>query len=132
MHFCALPVIKQAKPALKATSATALQNATKHVDNAFSRFFKGESKYPTNAGVKIAHKAIDTAQLNKTKVRVVSPEFMPQIRLRRNHLQRLVSLGTRNYYQPEKLRHTVKTVLNGWIRMHSAFTDSKTIALAWS
>lgn len=47
MQSSALPQIKAVKPELKATSATALQNACKQVDTAFSRFFSGIAKHPT-------------------------------------------------------------------------------------
>lgn len=79
-----------------------------------------------NAGTNIAQKAIRTAQLNTQTVRVVSPEFTPQIRLRRNHQQRLVSLGRRTN-QPNKLRHAERIVLNSWIWGSTVRSDSKTL-----
>jgi putative transposase len=82
-----------------------------------------------NAGTNIANKAIGTAQLNKEKVRVVRSEFTPQIRLRRNHQQRLVSLGRRTNQQ-NKLRQTEKTILNGWVQKYIVESDSLPVALA--
>ncbi len=79
----------------------------------------------------IAYKAMSTAQLNNQKVRVVSSEFTPQIRLRRYHQQRLVSRGRRTSQQ-NKLRHAERTVLNRWIQESAVRSDSKTLALARS
>ena len=41
-----LTVLKQEKPFLKSVDKCALQNACKHLDDAFDRFFKKTSKYP--------------------------------------------------------------------------------------
>ena len=47
-----------------------------------------------NAGVNIGNKGIKQEMLNLDRVRLVRPEFTPQIRLRRNHFLRVVSRGT--------------------------------------
>ena len=46
MQVTGLPELKASKPFLKETCATALQNAVRQTDTAFSRFFSGKSKYP--------------------------------------------------------------------------------------
>ncbi|MBR8833230.1 MAG: transposase [Stigonema ocellatum SAG 48.90 = DSM 106950] len=47
-----------------------------------------------NAGNNIGNKGIELEGFNSSKVRLVRPEFTPQIRQRRNHLHGQVSRGT--------------------------------------
>jgi putative transposase len=46
MQVTGLPELKVSKPFLKTTCATALQNAVRQTDMAFTRFFGGKSKFP--------------------------------------------------------------------------------------
>ncbi|MBR8838866.1 MAG: transposase [Stigonema ocellatum SAG 48.90 = DSM 106950] len=55
-----------------------------------------------NAGVNIGNKGIEQEMLNLDRVRLVRPEFTPQIRLRRNHLHGQVSRGTSEYKVDKK------------------------------
>jgi putative transposase len=83
-----------------------------------------------NAGTNIAVKAIRTAQLNK-KVRVVSSEFTPQIKVRRDHQHRLVSRGSRKHNGStlDRLRHTERQLLNSWIQALTCLSDSHSVTL---
>lgn len=83
-----------------------------------------------NAGSNIAVKAIRTAKLNKT-VRVVSSEFTPQIKVRRYHQHCLVSRGSRKHNGStlDRLRHTERQFLNGWIQALICSSDSHSVTL---
>lgn len=83
-----------------------------------------------NAGSNIAIKAIRTAKLNKT-VRVVSSEFTPQIKVRRYHQHCLVSQGSRKHNGStlDRLRHTERQILNGWIQGLICPSDSHSVTL---
>jgi putative transposase len=74
-----------------------------------------------NAGRNIAAKAIETAKLNKQKIRVVSSEFTPKILLRRNHQHRLMSLGIGNKNQTEILSNTEVKKPGVWTQLSLDF-----------
>jgi|GEM_PF-3981460 len=50
-----------------------------------------------NAGNNIGNKGVEFQGLSSSKVRLVKPEFTPQIRLRRNHPHGRVSRGTSQF-----------------------------------
>ena len=75
-----------------------------------------------NAGSNIGNKGIEIFKLNSSKVRLVRPEFTPQIRLRRNHPLRGVSRGTN--------QSKVNDLKTGCLR--SDPIDSKTNGVRWS
>lgn len=105
MQSSALKPLKQSRPWYKLVNSDVLQQALRHLDTAFNRFFSGQAKFPRF----------------KSRAEFNSFEFKPgTVRIKRNHII-FPSLGDMRFFKSRKIPEsweirtvTVSREADGW------------------